>query len=192
MRSAFGTIRSTPSGWHYAQYILNGCTYSQTFDTREDAVAWLQEEQATVQARRQHRITCQRLRAPEEGGTNYSYLFSTGVKVNTAAVGNPTDMIVILPPALAPELQRIDAAIANYLCPTWHHVRVTDNVRCVSAICGHGIPPHEQRTLWDILVAAADRCGYVLSNRGTLSRADELTTQAQHLRDWTTAYEEAS
>lgn len=169
MRSKFGCVYKR-SGWHHAEYRLNGYRFSQTINTREEAEAWLRDEQATADTRRGHRITCQRLRAPEEGGIQYHQLFSCGVKINTAAVGNATGLIVILPPALAPERQRIDATIANYICPTWHHVRVSEGVRTVSAVCGHGILPNEQHTLWDILIAAADRQGYVLSTRGTLGR----------------------
>lgn len=193
MRSKFGHVKKTASGWYYAEYQLNNATCRESFNTREEAVAWLQSEEATADARREHRTPRMRLTPPEQGGTAYSNLFTHGVRVSTAAVGNSTDIIVIIPPALSAERQRIDAVIGEYICPTWHHVRVSEGVCVVSAICGHCILPHEQRTLWDILVAAADRRGYHLANNGRLTKAtDEIDAQAHNLRTWTTAYEEAS
>lgn len=193
MRSKFGHVAKTASGWYYAEYQLNNATCRESFSTREEAEAWLQSEQATADARREHRTPRMRLTPPEQGGTAYSNLFTTGVKVSTAAVGNPGDIIVILPPELFAERQRIDAVIGEYISPTWHHVRVVEHTRLVSAICGHGILPHEQRTLWDVLTAAADRRGFHLCTNGKLTKAtDEIDAQAHNLRIWTTAFEEAS
>lgn len=195
MRSNFGTIKTAHCGSILAEYRRQGVSYSRTFATRDEAVEWLRTEQTATAERNKHRTpyTKLNLTPPEQGGTAHSNLFNTGVKVSTAAVGNSTDIIVIIPPALSAERQRIADVIGEYICPTWHHVRVSEGVSIVTAICGHGILPHEQRTLWDVLTAAADRRGFHLCTNGKLTKTcDEIDAQAHNLRTWTTAYEEAS
>jgi len=169
MRSKFGQVKSMRSGWIVAEYRLDGVTTRETFSTQEEAAEWLESERAAAEARRTRRGPKRELTPPEEGGAAYPYLFTTGVKP-LPGDREPSGVIAILPPALSSERQRIESAVGRIVCPEMLGIRVSESAGRVLAFCGSGIAPHERRTLWDILIAAADRQGYYLDLHGKLGR----------------------